>query len=209
MAWAGRGGGGGWGSSLWPGSPPPLPPTPKPGNEDFPLPPTPLRPPSARPSSWGRPPSGSGSRGSRIPDCSVRGPGSGPAAGRGHVVGGRSAGLAQTRWSSRLPRAVASGLGLGPPPQMRPLGGNGEDREPAPLHPSPRPQPLQPARPSCPLSPGQPMPLHLPPGKTLARLTRLMVQGAHTVDGCVKPNPERRQPRRQHNVAIFTLLINN
>lgn len=52
---------------------PPLPPTPKPGNKDFPLPPKPPSPPPG-PSRWGRPPSGPREEASSsIVPCGARG----------------------------------------------------------------------------------------------------------------------------------------
>lgn len=58
------------GSSLWAGQSPSLPPAPKPGNKDFPLPPTPPSPPPG-PSRWGEAAFRS-QRGSFVLDCSVR-----------------------------------------------------------------------------------------------------------------------------------------
>lgn len=122
--------GGSVGSSLWAGQSPSLPPAPKPGNKDFPLPPTPPLPPpgpSRREGAEGRQPSGPREEASS--SIVLCGP---PAAGRGHVV---------TRWSrASLLGQVASG------PRGRFLvieGGPhdvlGRPREPRQLCPSPAP----------------------------------------------------------------------
>lgn len=147
--------GAGWGSSLWLGSPRHFRPPQSLETR------TSLSHPRCPPSSRGRPPSG---RREEAASSIVRcGPWLRPGCRKRPCGHWPSLGLSQTRRSGKLPWAVASGLGLVPPPQMRSLESNrGEGAGPAartPAAPAPQPQTAGPSNlpgPSHPLTEAAP-----------------------------------------------------
>lgn len=170
------------GSSLWARPSPPLPPTLKPGNKDFPLLCTPPLPPPG-PSSWGRPPSGPREEASS--SIVLCGP---AAAGRGHVV---------PCWSRARPlgQVVSALRGCflvikrGPHEVLRRQERKGSQgscvQHPAPLYPPHRLRLLPTSLPNRPDGRCQHM-------FWLGRpfLAGLITHGSHTVGGSAKPNPE-------------------